>query len=238
MIISGLSGRSSLTSMHLAADGRVDVRHGLHGLDDAERLVLADLVADRRQFDEDDVAELLLRVVGDADRRDLPRSAPTRARCEYFRSRETPCTLLACQRSLCRPGYTTARNVPPTGRTAVRHELRAATLGRGSRPPSAVPTRAKRRPHSQSRWPCQASATSFRWSPRRPRWPSLQDRDSPARGDARARSVETDQAAWHAPRSLLAQQRLAADERRPCRAHDPAEPRLAAAWCRSVNSWP
>src|SRR3954467_9997903 len=51
----------------LAGDGRVDVARRLHRLDHAHRLALRDLAAGLRRLDEDHVAQLLLRVVGDAD---------------------------------------------------------------------------------------------------------------------------------------------------------------------------
>ena len=50
-----------------AGHRRVELGHGLHRLDRAERLPLLQLRADLRQLDVHDVAELLLRVVGDAD---------------------------------------------------------------------------------------------------------------------------------------------------------------------------
>src|SRR5206468_4110263 len=52
-----------------SGDGRIDVRGRLNRLDDAERLVLRDRIADLRQLDVNDLAELMLREVRDADRR-------------------------------------------------------------------------------------------------------------------------------------------------------------------------
>src|SRR5882724_5019855 len=52
-----------------AGDRRVDVAYRLHGLDDAERAGLLQRRTLRRQLDEHDVAELLLGIVGDTDRR-------------------------------------------------------------------------------------------------------------------------------------------------------------------------
>src|SRR5688572_3675033 len=52
---------------HLAGDRRIDVGCGLHRLDHADRLPGLHLAARFRRLDEDDVAELLLGVVGDAD---------------------------------------------------------------------------------------------------------------------------------------------------------------------------
>ena len=54
-----------------AADGSVDVAHRLHRFDDAEGRGLREHGPDRRELDEDDVAELLLRVIGDANRGDV-----------------------------------------------------------------------------------------------------------------------------------------------------------------------
>src|SRR4051812_17572066 len=51
----------------LAGDGRVDVARRLHRLDHAHRLALRDLAPGLRRLYEDHVAQLLLRVVGDAD---------------------------------------------------------------------------------------------------------------------------------------------------------------------------
>src|SRR5204863_1846672 len=51
----------------LAGDGREEVGNRLDRLDDAEGLARRHLGADLRQLDEDDVAELLLGVRGDAD---------------------------------------------------------------------------------------------------------------------------------------------------------------------------
>src|SRR5690606_27606532 len=48
----------------------VELRDGLHRLDGAEDLVLADLLALGGEVEEDDVAELALGVVGDADGHD------------------------------------------------------------------------------------------------------------------------------------------------------------------------
>src|SRR5688572_23952138 len=46
----------------------VDVRRGFHGFDDGALLALLHLAPRRRRLDEHHVAELLLRVIGDADR--------------------------------------------------------------------------------------------------------------------------------------------------------------------------
>ena len=56
---------------HFARNRRVDIRHGFHGLDRAERSALLDACADLRQIDVDDIAEFLLRVIGDADGADV-----------------------------------------------------------------------------------------------------------------------------------------------------------------------
>ena len=48
-------------------NGRVDVGDGLDRLDDADRLAGGQLLPDRGQLDEDDVAELVLGEIGDAD---------------------------------------------------------------------------------------------------------------------------------------------------------------------------
>ena len=64
----GSSTRAAFDLDHLAADRRVDLARGLHALDHAGLGALGDGGADLRQLDEDDVAELRLGVVGDADR--------------------------------------------------------------------------------------------------------------------------------------------------------------------------
>src|SRR6266576_136178 len=53
----------------LASDRREQLRHRFHGFDRAEHVVLAEFRSDFRQLDVNDVAELALRVVGDADLR-------------------------------------------------------------------------------------------------------------------------------------------------------------------------
>jgi hypothetical protein len=50
-----------------AGDRGVHVGDGLDGFDDADRLARGQLLADGRQLDEDDVAELVLGEIGDAD---------------------------------------------------------------------------------------------------------------------------------------------------------------------------
>src|SRR5690606_17482395 len=52
---------------HLSGHRGVDVRGGLHRFDHRDLFTLGDAAADRRQFDEHDVAELILGEVGDAD---------------------------------------------------------------------------------------------------------------------------------------------------------------------------
>ena len=52
---------------HFTGDRREQLRDGLHRLDRPEDLALRERPADGRQVHEDDVAELLLGVVGDAD---------------------------------------------------------------------------------------------------------------------------------------------------------------------------
>src|ERR671919_2320618 len=56
---------------HPAADRRVDIACRLDALDNRHGGVLGDLAADLRQLDEHHVAQLLLGMVRDADRRDL-----------------------------------------------------------------------------------------------------------------------------------------------------------------------
>ena len=64
---------------HLAAHRRVQLRDRLDRLDRAEDVPLAERLADVRQFEVDDVAQLFLRVVGDADVGLVPRRpVPTR----------------------------------------------------------------------------------------------------------------------------------------------------------------
>jgi hypothetical protein len=64
---SGASLTAWIRSGHFSGDRRVDVRGGLHRLDDRARFALRQLAACCRQLDEDQVAQLFLRVVGDAD---------------------------------------------------------------------------------------------------------------------------------------------------------------------------
>lgn len=52
---------------HLAADGQKSVRHGLHRLDRSENVVLRQRLAHRRHVDENDIAQLALREVGNPD---------------------------------------------------------------------------------------------------------------------------------------------------------------------------
>src|SRR5215831_9905119 len=53
---------------HLACDRGIDFARGLDGFHHGGLLALADLLADGRELDIDDVAELRLSVVADADR--------------------------------------------------------------------------------------------------------------------------------------------------------------------------
>src|SRR5262245_22974819 len=52
---------------HLPSHGSKELGHSLHGFNRPERLARRDSAADLRQFDVDDVAKLLLSVIGDAD---------------------------------------------------------------------------------------------------------------------------------------------------------------------------
>ncbi len=65
----GLLGERAVDLGDLAADRRVQLRHRLDRLDRAEHVALGQLPADLRQLEVHDVAELLLRVVGDAHAR-------------------------------------------------------------------------------------------------------------------------------------------------------------------------
>src|SRR5918996_2874079 len=66
--LGGIVGERAVDLDHLSAHRRIDVARRLDALDHGHRLGLADLPADLGQFDEDDVAELVLRVFADADR--------------------------------------------------------------------------------------------------------------------------------------------------------------------------
>ena len=80
LIRSGASGQRVVHRGHRAGDRRVDLRHRLGRLHLAELPARLDLAAHRRQVDEDDVPERVLRVVGDPDpHARLPRRGPTRA---------------------------------------------------------------------------------------------------------------------------------------------------------------
>ena len=67
LISSGVSARASLTATTVPRQRCVDVGDRLGRLHLADRRAGGDRVADRRQLDEDDVAELGLGVIGDAD---------------------------------------------------------------------------------------------------------------------------------------------------------------------------
>ena len=54
---------ASLTAVTVPETGRVDLGGGLHRLDHRGLVALLQLLADLGQLDEDDVAELVLRVV-------------------------------------------------------------------------------------------------------------------------------------------------------------------------------
>ena len=68
LTVSGLSASGAFDLDHLARDRRVELGDRLHRLDGAEALARLELAPDLGQLHEDHVAELLLRVVGDADR--------------------------------------------------------------------------------------------------------------------------------------------------------------------------
>ena len=72
---SGFWPSALLTSVTSPADRRVELGDGLDRLDRAEDVALRQLAADFGQLEVDDVAELLLRVVGDADARVAARRA-------------------------------------------------------------------------------------------------------------------------------------------------------------------
>ena len=67
LILSGEFLSSSLIGGHGAGDGRIEVADRLHALDGAEGGVGGDRVADLGHVHIDDVAQRVLRVVGDAD---------------------------------------------------------------------------------------------------------------------------------------------------------------------------
>ncbi len=63
----GIAGERVIHLDDFAADRRVDVARGLHGLHDGDLVARLDLGAHLRQLDKDDIGQLVLRVVGDAD---------------------------------------------------------------------------------------------------------------------------------------------------------------------------
>src|SRR6185437_109731 len=62
-------GEAGIDRRHFARGRRVNLARRLYRFNDARLLALLDLAANFGQFDEDDVTELALREVGDADRR-------------------------------------------------------------------------------------------------------------------------------------------------------------------------
>jgi len=68
---SRLGGERVIDLDYFARDWRVDVGGGLDGFDHRGGFRLLQAAADLRQFDEHDVAELRLRVIGDADGGDV-----------------------------------------------------------------------------------------------------------------------------------------------------------------------
>ena len=67
----GLGGERLVDLEHFARDRRVDVGGGLDRFDHGGGFRLLQAAADLGQFDEHDVAELRLRVIGDADGGDI-----------------------------------------------------------------------------------------------------------------------------------------------------------------------
>ena len=99
LISSGSSASVVVAGHHRAGDRRVDLRHALGRLDLAERLAGRDRRARLGQLHVDDVAERVLREVGDADphRRRCRRRPPTRARRCTAGPQESRCVpFVAC----------------------------------------------------------------------------------------------------------------------------------------------
>ena len=71
----GIVGGGLVDFHDLAAHGRVDVAGGLDGFDDGAGFAGGELAAHGGQFDEDDVGEFVLGVVGDADGGDVASEA-------------------------------------------------------------------------------------------------------------------------------------------------------------------
>src|SRR5215211_2351767 len=65
----GLPFELAVDGDHLATHGRIYFARGLHGFDDGGLLALAEAFSDRGKLDIDDVAELRLRIIADADTR-------------------------------------------------------------------------------------------------------------------------------------------------------------------------
>ena len=94
---SGFSPSARFTSVTSPLTGAVQLGHRLDRLDRAEDVALLQLPSDLRQLEVDDVAELLLRVVGDADARVAAGDrSPTRGLSCISDRRDTYCVSRTC----------------------------------------------------------------------------------------------------------------------------------------------
>jgi len=66
--ILGRGGKILVCLRYRAGRGRVQIRHCFHGFNGTKRLTRRDFCAYFGQLDEDDIAQLFLRVIGDSDR--------------------------------------------------------------------------------------------------------------------------------------------------------------------------
>src|SRR5664280_97259 len=153
----------------LAGDGREEVAHRLHRLDDAERRELLQPLAGFRQLDEDDVAELVGGMLGDPDRCDVALHADplvlfrvVQIRRDHRRG-NLRADAVAAARTWRRPlpRMAAGRVIGPWSRTGAgpppRRPVPRGSPRRASYPPWRRPGR--RRP---SRWARRESATGFR----------------------------------------------------------------------------
>ena len=123
---SGLSLSAGVDLDDLACHRRVQLGHGLHRLDRAERLARFSVRADLRQLDVDDVAELLLGVVGDADLAAVARDSIHSWSLVYFRSAGYAMTRRYFRSSCRTASARRARAEPPAADVDVEFSAGAA----------------------------------------------------------------------------------------------------------------